>query len=74
MLVLSRKKGEQLIFGDGTIVVEVVDIRGDKVRIGVTAPKGMSVHRLEVFKAIKAGLPGNRQITERENDNGHAAG
>ena len=46
MLVLSRKKNEQIIIGDVTIMV--VDIRGDKVRLGITAPKEVSIHRAEI--------------------------
>lgn len=56
MLVLSRQKDETIvvILDDGReIEVTVVDIRGDKVRMGVTAPKSISVHREEVWKAIK---------------------
>mgnify|MGYP002631328341 CR=1 FL=1 len=55
MLVLSRKRHEQIILGNGpdAIVITVVDIRGDKVRIGVEAPKELPVHRLEVYEAIE---------------------
>lgn len=52
MLILSRHKNEQVIVGDD-IVVTVVDIRGDKVRLGFDAPKEVSVHRREVYDAIK---------------------
>jgi carbon storage regulator CsrA len=52
MLVLSRQRDESLMIGDD-ISVEVVDIRGDKVRLGVTAPKTVSVHRKEVYDAIR---------------------
>lgn len=52
MLVLSRLRGEAIIIGDD-ITVEVVDIRGDKVRLGVSAPKEISVHRKEVYDAIR---------------------
>lgn len=52
MLVLSRKKNETIMIGDN-IVVTVVDIRGDKVRIGIEAPKEVAVHRSEVFRAIE---------------------
>lgn len=53
MLVLSRKKNESIII-DNHIVVTVVEIRGDKVRLGVDAPKSVSVHRHEVYEAIRA--------------------
>lgn len=52
MLVLSRKKQEQIVI-DEEILVTVIDIRGDKVRLGVTAPKDVPVHRKEVHAAIK---------------------
>ena len=52
MLVLSRKKQEQIVI-DEDILVTVVDIRGDKVRLGVDAPKDVPVHRKEVHTAIK---------------------
>jgi carbon storage regulator len=52
MLVLSRQKDETIIIGDN-IEITVVDIRGDKVRLGVSAPKEVSVHRKEVYEAIR---------------------
>lgn len=52
MLVLSRKKDERIIIGDN-ITIMVVEIRGDKVRLGIDAPKEVSVHRSEVFEAIQ---------------------
>lgn len=53
MLVLSRKKSERIRIGD-EVTICVVEIRGDKVRIGVDAPPDVSVHREEVFQAIRA--------------------
>jgi len=52
MLVLSRHRDESIIIGDN-IVVTIVDIRGDKVRLGIEAPNDVSVHRREVYDAIK---------------------
>ena len=52
MLVLSRKVNETIVINDN-IVVTVVDIRGDKVRLGIEAPKDVPVHRQEVYDAIK---------------------
>jgi carbon storage regulator len=52
MLVLSRKKDESIIINDH-IRVTVVEIRGDKVRLGIDAPKEVSVHRREVYEAIQ---------------------
>lgn len=53
MLVLSRHRDETIMIGD-EIELTVVDIRGDKVRIGIKAPARIAVHRKEVFDAIKA--------------------
>ncbi len=52
MLVLSRKKDESIVINDN-IVVTVIDIRGDKVRLGFDAPKDVPIHRREVYDAIK---------------------
>lgn len=52
MLVLSRHRDESIMIGDD-IVVTIVDIRGDKVRLGINAPQDIPVHRQEVFEAIK---------------------
>ncbi|MGL6225141.1 MAG: carbon storage regulator CsrA [Thermoguttaceae bacterium] len=53
MLVLSRKKNESIVI-DNSITIVVVDVRGDKVRLGIEAPKDVPVHRHEVYEAIKA--------------------
>jgi carbon storage regulator len=52
MLVLSRHRDESIMIGD-EIVVTIVDIRGDKVRLGINAPSSVPVHRQEVFDAIQ---------------------
>jgi carbon storage regulator len=52
MLVLSRQRDETIMIGDD-IEITVVDIRGDKVRLGITAPTKIAVHRKEVYEAIK---------------------
>ena len=52
MLVLSRQKEETIMIGDN-IEITIVDIRGDKVRLGITAPQSIPVHRKEVYDAIK---------------------
>jgi len=51
MLVLSRKKNESIVIDDN-IVITIVEIRGDKVRLGIQAPKEVPVHRSEVYAAI----------------------
>jgi carbon storage regulator len=52
MLVLSRTRDETIMIGDD-VEITVVDIRGDKVRLGVNAPIAISVHRKEVYEAIR---------------------
>jgi carbon storage regulator len=52
MLVLSRQRDESIIIGDN-IVITVVDVRGDKVRLGIEAPLEVTVHRREVYEAIQ---------------------
>ncbi|MFV1966971.1 MAG: carbon storage regulator CsrA [Pirellulaceae bacterium] len=61
MLVLSRKKNESIVINNDITIV-VVEIRGDKVRLGVEAPKEIPVHRREVYEAIKR----SEQLAERE--------
>ena len=57
MLVLSRKRDERIIIG-GNIVITVVEVRGDKVRLGVVVPREKSVHRQEVWGIIHGPWPG----------------
>jgi len=52
MLVLSRHRDESIIINDN-IVVTIVDIRGDKVRLGIQAPSNIPVHRQEIYDAIQ---------------------
>lgn len=63
MLVLSRKKNESIIINNDITIV-VVEIRGDKVRLGVEAPKEVPVHRREVYDAIKGS-----EAEQKENAN-----
>lgn len=62
MLVLSRQRDETIMIGDN-VEITVVDIRGDKVRLGIVAPRQVPVHRGEVYEAIKRG---NQQATGSE--------
>lgn len=56
MLILTRRIGEQLIIGDeGEIEVAVLGFKGNQVRIGVTAPKDVPVHRMEIWRKIQEG-------------------
>ena len=52
MLVLSRQKDESIMIGDD-VKITVVDVRGDKVRLGISAPKEIPVHRIEIYEAIQ---------------------
>ena len=63
MLVLSRQKDESIMIGDN-VEVTIVDVRGDKVRLGITAPKEIPVHRREVYEAIQR----EKQEAEKSED------
>ena len=65
MLVLSRKKNESIVINNDITIV-VVDIRGDKVRLGVDAPKEVPVHRQEVFDLIKQNEAAARDAAANE--------
>jgi len=52
MLVLSRQRDESIVIGDN-VIVTIVDVRGDRVRLGIDAPREVSVHRREVYDAIQ---------------------
>ncbi len=52
MLVLSRQREESIMIGDD-IEITVLEVRGDRVRLGINAPKHISVHRMEVYEAIR---------------------
>ena len=60
MLVLTRKVGERILIGDD-IVITVLDVRGDSIRLGVDAPRGISIQRAEILKAVtEANLEANQ--------------
>lgn len=63
MLVLSRKQDEKIMIGD-SIVLMVVSIQGDKVRLGIEAPKDVSIHREEVYRAIHKGVDADSASAE----------
>lgn len=72
MLVLSRQRDESIVINDN-VVVTIVDIRGDKVRLGIEAPKEVAVHRREVYEAIQREnlraahvAPGEARALEKE--------
>ncbi|WP_144989370.1 carbon storage regulator CsrA [Gimesia aquarii] len=63
MLVLSRKKNEKIVI-DENIVITIVEIRGDKVRLGIEAPRDVPIHRSEVYDAIQNE---QNQVSTKEN-------
>lgn len=66
MLVLSRQKDESIVIGEsGEIEVTIIDVRGDKVRLGITCPKEIPVHRREIYDAIQREKEAQKQ---RENE------
>ena len=73
MLVLSRKKNESIVINDDITIV-VVEIRGDKVRLGVEAPKEVPVHRREVYDAIRRNEAASRDKPTGEPDAAGTAG
>ena len=54
MLVLTRSVGERLFIQDGEIKIQVLEVKGNQVRIGIEAPKDIAIHREEVFNRIQA--------------------
>jgi carbon storage regulator len=61
MLVLSRQKDESIIIGDD-VEITIVDVRGDKVRLGISAPKSITVHRKEVYEAIQREKAAKKEV------------
>ncbi len=61
MLVLSRYKDESIIIGDN-VEITVVDVRGNKVRLGINAPTSIPVHRKEVYERIQSKIRKNKRI------------
>ena len=60
MLVLSRQRDESIMIGDDVEII-IVDVRGDKVRLGITAPKCIPVHRREIYDAIQREKSENKE-------------
>ena len=63
MLVLSRQRDESIMIGDDVEII-IVDVRGDKVRLGITAPKEIPVHRREIYDAIQREKTEKKQASE----------
>jgi carbon storage regulator len=73
MLVLSRQRDESIMIGDDVEII-IVDVRGDKVRLGITAPKEIPVHRREIYDAIQREKKEKEQISEPSNGEPKAKG
>lgn len=68
MLVLSRQKDESIMIGDD-VEITIVDVRGDKVRLGINAPRNIAVHRKEIYLAIQKEKDGPKP--QSVGNNGH---
>ncbi len=67
MLVLSRQRDESIMIGDDVEII-IVDVRGDKVRLGITAPKEIPVHRREIYDAIQREKKQKKELQEQEHE------
>ncbi len=65
MLVLSRQRDESIMIGDDVEII-IVDVRGDKVRLGITAPREIPVHRREIYDAIQREKKESQKQQEKE--------
>ncbi len=67
MLVLSRQRDESIMIGDDVEII-IVDVRGDKVRLGITAPKSIPVHRREIYDAIQREKSQKKEQEQQEQE------
>ena len=71
MLILTRRVGETLMIGD-SVTVTILGVKGNQVRVGITAPKDVAVHREEIFQRIgkEASDPGSQAASRPSDDSG----
>jgi carbon storage regulator len=69
MLVLTRKPGQSIMIGDG-VEVQVLSVAGEKVRLGITAPRDVSIFRNEVYDRIESENSAGRSVPENDDDDG----
>jgi carbon storage regulator len=69
MLVLTRKPGQSIMIGDG-VEVQVLSVAGEKVRLGITAPRDVSIFRNEVYDRIESENQQSADENDEENDGG----
>jgi len=67
MLVLSRQRDESIMIGDDVEII-IVDVRGDKVRLGITAPRSIPVHRREIYDAIQREKKDKKEPQKQEKE------
>ncbi len=72
MLVLSRQRDESIMIGDNVEII-IVDVRGDKVRLGITAPKEIPVHRREIYDAIQREKAQKKESQEEQQEKPQAS-
>lgn len=72
MLVLSRQRDESIMIGDNVEII-IVDVRGDKVRLGITAPKDIPVHRREIYDAIQREKGQKKEPPEEKQEKSQAS-
>ncbi|HCU00114.1 TPA: carbon storage regulator [Candidatus Dependentiae bacterium] len=74
MLILARRIGESLIVGMNEIIVTILGVKGNQVRVGIEAPKNVSVHREEIYKLIQEGIESKSKKCAKDIDDQEGQG